>query len=150
MSISKFITSLPTVKVFTMSDSSNHPFILSFHYEERGLNLYFQITPNRNNTFTKVPVYEGTCRSINTFMDMLIAYGCHYIKRLPISKGEILSRDYLDGLADGIIIPNPKTRCCCNCNCNDESSEESSADFLDRLIASLEELEELDEDELPF
>ena len=150
MSISKFITSLPTVKVFAMSDSSNHPFVLSFHYEERGLNLYFQITPNRNNSFTKVPVYEGTCRSINTFMDMLTAYDCKYIKRLPISKGEILSRDYLDGLADGIIIPNPKTRCCCNCNCNDESSEESSADFLDRLIASLEELEELDEDELPF
>ena len=147
MSISKFITSLPTVKVFAMSDSSNHPFVLSFHYEERGLNLYFQITPNRNNSFTKVPVYEGTCRSINTFMDMLTAYGCKYIKRLPIEKGEVLSRDYLDGLADGIIIPNPKTRCCCNCNCNDESSEESSADFLDRLIASLEEL---DEDELPF
>lgn len=109
MSISKEIISLPTIKVFAMTDSSDHPFILSFHYEERGLNLCFQITPNRNNTFTKVPVYEGTCRSINTFMDMLTAYGCHYIKRLPISKGEVLSRDYLDGLADGIIIPNPKT-----------------------------------------
>ena len=123
MSISKFITSLPTIKVFAMSDSSNHPFVLSFHYEERGLNLYFQITPNRNNTFTKVPVYEGTCRSINTFMDMLIAYGCHYIKRLPISKGEILSRDYLDGLADGIIIPITKSK----------SKSEIINDFLELL-----------------
>ena len=148
MSIINEIISLPVEKVFAMTDSSNHPFVLSFHIHN--CDLCFSITPNRTNPMTKVPVYEGVCYSISSLMDMLTAYGCKYIKRLPIEKGEVLSRDYLDGLADGIIIPNPKTRCCCNCNCNDESSEESSADFLDRLIASLEELEELDEDELPF
>ena len=149
--ITKEIISIPTVKVFAMTDEGNHPFILSFHTNDFDYgDIYFRVTPNRTNPVTKIPVYAGICHSTSSFMDMLIAYGCHYIKRLPISKGEILSRDYLDGLADGIIIPNPKTRCCCNCNCNDESSEESSADFLDRLIASLEELEELDEDELPF
>lgn len=55
-------------------------------------------------TITKVPAYGGACHTVNTFMDMLTAYGCKYIKRLPISKGEILSRDYLDGLADGITV----------------------------------------------
>lgn len=109
MSFSKLITSLPTVKVFAMTDASNHPFVLSFHYDGNSYNLYFQITPNRATPMIKVPVYEGTCHTINTFMDMLVAYGCKYIKRLPIEKGKVLSRDYLDGLADGIIIPNPKT-----------------------------------------
>ena len=108
--ITKEIISIPTVKVFAMTDEGNHPFILSFHTNDFDYgDIYFRVTPNRTNPVTKIPVYAGICHSTSSFMDMLIAYGCHYIKRLPISKGEVLSRDYLDGLADGIIIPNPKT-----------------------------------------
>lgn len=129
MSISKFITELPTVKVFAMTDKNSHPFVLSFHYEENVCNLYFQITPNRSNSVTEVPVYEGACHTINTFMDMLTAYGCHYIKRLPITKGEILSRDYLDGLADGIVIA--ETVSCSNCFDNDDDRYEYISDLLD-------------------
>ena len=106
MSIINEIISLPVEKVFAMTDSSNHPFVLSFHIHN--CDLCFSITPNRTNPMTKVPVYEGVCYSISSLMDMLTAYGCKYVKRLPIPKGEILSRNYLDGLADGIIIPNPK------------------------------------------
>ena len=108
--ISKEIISIPTLKVFAMTDEANRPFILSFHTNDFDYgDIYFKITPNRTNPVTKIPVYAGVCHSTSSFMEMLVAYGCKYIKRLPISKGEILSRDYLDGLADGIIIPNPKT-----------------------------------------
>ena len=108
--ITKDIITLPTLKVFAMTDSSNHPFVLSFHANDPVFgDIYFEVTPNRSNPVTKIPVYAGICHSTSSFMEMLVAYGCKYIKRLPISKGEILSRDYLDGLADGIIIPNPKT-----------------------------------------
>ena len=103
------VLNIPVVKVFAMTDASNHPFVLSFHYEEKGCNLYFKVTPNRSNPITEIPVYEGTCYTINTLMDMLTAYGCKYIKRLPISKGEVLSKDYLDGISDGSIIAKPKT-----------------------------------------
>lgn len=144
------VLGIPVVKVFVMTDENNHLFILSFHCSNHVSEIYFKVTPSRFNSVTKVPVYEGTCYTINTFMDMLTAYGCKYVRRLPIGKGEILSKDYLDGLADSSIIANPKTKTACCCNCNDESSEESSADFLERLIASLEEFEELNEDELPF
>lgn len=130
--ISKEIIALPTVKVFAMTDASNHPFVLSFHYEEKGYNLYFKITPNRNNPMTKVPVYEGTCHTINTLMDMLTAYGCKYVKRLPISKGEVLSKDYLDGLADGIITAKPKTESQLT-KSKSKSKEEIVNDFLELL-----------------
>ena len=145
MSISKFITSLPTVKVFTMTDADNHPFILSFHYEENSCNPYFQITPNRTNPITKVPVYEGICYTINTFMDMLTAYGCKYIKRLPIEKGEILSSDYLDGLADGTVIATSKP------SHNHEEDEEDSwlYDFIGELLDD-DLFDEVDESDLPF
>lgn len=146
------VLNIPVVKVFVMTDDNNHPFILSFHCSNPISGIYFKVTPSRSNPYIKVPVYEGTCYTINTLMDMLTTYGCKYVKRLPIGKGEILSKDYLDGLADSSIIAKQKTKtaCCCNCNCDEESSEESSADFLERLIASLEEFEELNEDELPF
>lgn len=130
MSISKFITSLPTVKVFAMTDATNHPFVLSFHIHN--CDLCFSITPNRTNPMTKVPVYEGVCYSISSLMDMLTAYGCKYIKRLPIEKGEVLSRDYLDGLADGIIIPNPKTEGQLT-KSKSKSKEEIINDFLELL-----------------
>lgn len=128
--ISKEIIALPTVKVFAMTDEGNHPFVLSFHYEEKGCNLYFKITPNRNNPMTKVPVYEGTCYTINTLMDMLVAYGCKYIKRLPIEKGEVLSKDYLDGISDGSIIAKPKTESQLT---KSKSKEEIVNDFLELL-----------------
>ena len=148
MSISKFITSLPTVKVFTMTDANNRPFILSFHYEyeENGCNLYFQITFNRSNPITKVPVYEGICYTVNTFMDMLTAYGCKYVKRLPIEKGEILSRDYLDGLADGTIIATSKP------NHDHEEDEEDNwlYDFIDELLDGADEIDKNGDFELPF
>ena len=133
MPIINEIISLPIAKVFVMTDASNHPFVLSFHFHNR--DLCFSITPNRANPITKVPVYEGTCYSINSFMDMLTAYGCKYIKRLPIERGEVLSRDYLDGLADGIIIATPKTVNCCPCcdnccECDDDTLYEYIGDML--------------------
>lgn len=128
--IFKDIITLPTVKVFAMTDANNHPFVLSFHYEEKGCNLYFKVTPNRSNPITKIPVYEGTCYTINTLMDMLTAYGCKYIKRLPISKGEVLSKDYLDGLADSSIIAKPKTE---GQLTKSKSKEEIINDFLELL-----------------
>ena len=128
--ISKEIIALPTVKVFAMTDASNHPFVLSFHYEEKGYNLYFKVTPNRSNPITEVPVYEGTCYTINTLMDMLTAYGCKYIKRLPITKGEVLSKDYLDGISDGSIIAKPKTE---GQLTKSKSKEEIINDFLELL-----------------
>lgn len=146
MSFSKLITSLPTVKVFTMTDASNHPFVLSFHYDGNSYNLYFQITPNRATPMIKVPVYEGTCHTINTFMDMLTTYGCHYIKRLPIEKGEVLSRDYLDGLADGAIIATSKS------NRDHEEDEEDNwlYDFIDELLDGAGEIDKNGDFELPF
>lgn len=128
--ISKEIIALPTVKVFAMTYASNHPFVLSFHYEEKGCNLYFKVTPNRSNPITEVPVYEGTCHTINTLMDMLTAYGCKYIKRLPILKGEVLSKDYLDGISDGSIIAKPKTESQLT---KSKSKEEIINDFLELL-----------------
>ena len=124
------VLNIPVVKVFTMTDKDNHPFVLSFHYEEKGCNLYFKVTPNRSNPITEIPVYEGTCYTINTLMDMLTAYGCKYIKRLPISKGEVLSKDYLDGLADSSIIAKPKTE---GQLTKSKSKEEIINDFLELL-----------------
>lgn len=141
MSISNFIISLPAVKVFAMTDVNNHPFVLSFHYEKTGYNLYFQITPNRNNSMTKVPVYNGTCHTINSFMDMLTAYGCKYIKRLPIESGEILSRDYLDGLADGATTTTPIS------NHNADEEDDWLYDFIDEIT---DLFDEVDESDLPF
>ena len=121
------VLNIPVVKVFAMTDASNHPFVLSFHYEEKGCNLYFKVTPNRSNPITEIPVYEGTCYTINTLMDMFVAYGCKYIKRLPISKGEVLSKDYLDGISDGSIISKPKTESQLT---KSKSKEEIINDFL--------------------
>ena len=98
------VLNIPVVKVFTMTD--------------------------KDNPITEIPVYEGTCYTINTLMDMLTAYGCKYIKRLPISKGEVLSKDYLDGLADSSIIAKPKTE---GQLTKSKSKEEIINDFLELL-----------------
>ena len=131
MSIINEIISLPVAKVFAMTDANNHPFVLSFHIHN--CDLCFSITPNRTNPMTKVPVYEGVCYSINSLMDMLAAYGCHYVKRLPVSKGKVLSRDYLDGLADGIVIANPKTVCPC---CNNCERDDTLYEFIGDMLAA--------------
>ena len=97
--ISSEILTLPILKAFVMTDKDNNPFVLSFHSNlcyYRGVDVYFKVTPNRANSTTKIPVYEGVCYSINSFMDMLVSYGCKYIKRLQIESGEILSKDYLE------------------------------------------------------
>lgn len=109
--IRKDILALPVAKVFAMTDANDKPFVISFHYRKTpyGIDTYFTITPNRKNVITKVPVLTGLVHSINSFMEMLTDYGCKYISRLPVSKGEILSKDYLDGLADGTIIAHSKS-----------------------------------------
>lgn len=150
MSISNFIISLPAVKVFAMTDVNNHPFVLSFHYEKTGYNLYFQITPNHNNPMTKVPVYNGTCHTINTFMDMLTTYGCKYIKRLPTESGEVLSRDYLDGLADGATTTKPITATPNSTSHSDDDNEDEWLyDFIGELLDD-DLFDEVDESDLPF
>lgn len=109
--IRKDILALPIAKVFAMTDANDKPFVISFHYRKTpyGNDIYFIITPNRKNVSTKVPVLTGLVHSINSFMEMLAAYDCKYISRLHISEGEVLSKDYLDGLADGTIITYPKS-----------------------------------------
>lgn len=149
--ISKEIIALPVTKAFLMTNDNNRPFVISFHVDANNRTLYFNVTKSGYYPITKVPVFSGTCYSVTAVTEMLTACGCKYIKRIPVKYMSVIPQDYFEGIADGAAVtmhnPESKNSCCCNCNCNDESSEESSADFLERLIASLEEL---DEDELPF
>lgn len=148
MSISSEILALPILKAFVMTDKDDNPFVLSFHSNlcyYRGIDVYFKVTPNRANSTTKVPVFAGVCYSINSFMDMLVSYGCKYIKRLQIESGEILSKDYLDGLADGTVIANSKS------SHNHEEDEEDSwlYDFIGELLDD-DLFDEVNESDLPF
>ena len=149
MSISSEILTLPILKAFVMTDKDNNPFVLSFHSNlcyYRGVDVYFKVTPNRANNTTKVPVFAGVCYSINSFMDMLTTYGCKYIKRLQIESGEILSKDYLDGLADGTVIATSKP------NHDHEEDEEDNwlYDFIDELLDGAGEIDKNGDFELPF
>lgn len=131
--IRKDILALPVAKVFAMTDANNKPFVVSFHCRKTPYitSTYFIITPNRKNIITKVPVLAGNVYSINSFMEMLTAYGCKYISRLHISEGEVLSKDYLDGLADGTIITYPKSEN--QFSKSKKSKDEIINDFLELL-----------------
>lgn len=149
--ISKEIIALPVTKAFLMTNNNNRPFVISFHTDANNHILYFNVTKSGYYPITKVPVFSGTCYSVTAVTEMLTACGCKYIKRIPVKYMSVIPQDYFEGIADGAAVtmhnPESKNSCCCNCNCDDE---QTSADFLEELIASLEEFEELDDNELPF
>lgn len=148
--ISKEIIALPVTKAFLMTNNNNRPFVISFHVDANNRTLYFNVTKSGYYPITKVPVFSGTCYSVTAVTEMLTACGCKYIKRIPVKYMSVIPQDYFEGIADGAAVtmhnPESKNSCRCNCNCDDE---QTSADFLEELIASLEEFDD-DNIELPF
>ncbi len=137
---SKEIITLPVTKAFLMTDDNNHPFVISFHVDTDNSNshvLYFNVTKNSYYSLTKVPIFSGTCYSENTITKMLVAFGCSYVKRIPVERLSIISQDFFEGIVDGIAI----------INCNSEitnpdtvaNSDNNSAESLEHFFEDFEE-----------
>lgn len=101
------IIALPVTKAFLMMDDNSHPFIISFHVKADNSSnpiLYFNVTKSSYHLLTKVPVFSGTCYSENAVIKMLIAFGCSYAKRLPVECLSIISKDFFEGIVNGLAV----------------------------------------------